>query len=219
MEGSSVPTPCPPGHVSPSAGRMSLSDCTPCPPGSFCNSSAQTEPSGLCHPGLTVFITPGYNVRELRCRTKGCTFLYCISALYSANNHTINQTSNSPYIVKTAVFSETCLIVSRQDIFAPWGPPRSLLSPSLMETSVPWDTSALWVVGHRNPVLLAASSQSLELPPSLTATLAPQGNTASVVDPRSPQVGDFTSFALVKESHTYQSLMSVKSQLCQTHST
>ncbi|KAM6933259.1 uncharacterized protein FYW49_001626 [Xenentodon cancila] len=51
MEGSSVPSPCPVGHVSPLAGKASLADCSLCPSGSFCNSSALTEPSGLCSPG------------------------------------------------------------------------------------------------------------------------------------------------------------------------
>lgn len=55
----------------------------------------------------------------------------------------------------------------------------------------PWDTSVLRVVGHQTPVLLAASSQRLELPPPLTATLVPQGNTASVLEAHSLQVGDF----------------------------
>ncbi|XP_056230180.1 uncharacterized protein LOC130167724 [Seriola aureovittata] len=141
MEGSSVPSPCPTGHVSPSTGRTSLSDCSPCPPGTFCNSSALTEPSGLCIPGF-----------------------------------------DSP------------------DIFVPWGPLSLLLSPSLMEMFVPWDTIVLRVVGHQNPVLLAASSQSLELPPPLTAAVAPQGDTALVQEPRSRQVGDFTRFPLVNDS-------------------
>lgn len=33
---------------------MSQSDCSPCAPGYFCNSSALTEPSGLCSPGQIV---------------------------------------------------------------------------------------------------------------------------------------------------------------------
>lgn len=55
LKGSSVPSPCPVGHVNPSAGRTSLSDCSPCPSGFFCNSSALTEPSGPCSPGLTAW--------------------------------------------------------------------------------------------------------------------------------------------------------------------
>ncbi|XP_035765653.1 zonadhesin [Neolamprologus brichardi] len=57
LKGSSMPSPCPIGHVSPSAGRMSLSDCSLCPSGFFCNSSALTEPSGPCSPGH--FCSPG----------------------------------------------------------------------------------------------------------------------------------------------------------------
>lgn len=52
MEGSTLPSPCPVGYVSPLADRMSLNDCSPCPSGFFCNSSALTEPSGPCSPGL-----------------------------------------------------------------------------------------------------------------------------------------------------------------------
>ncbi|KAF3847745.1 hypothetical protein F7725_020773 [Dissostichus mawsoni] len=49
-QGSVVPSPCPMGSVSASAGRTSLADCPPCPSGSFCNSSGLTEPSGPCSP-------------------------------------------------------------------------------------------------------------------------------------------------------------------------
>lgn len=61
---------------------------------------------------------------------------------------------------------------------------------------VPWGTSVLREVGRPDPVLLAASSQSLELPLPLTAILAPQGNTASLLEAHSRQVGDFTRFPI-----------------------
>lgn len=83
-----------------------------------------------------------------------------------------------------------------QDISVPWGPLNRLLSLNLMEICVPWVTSVPGVVGHPNPVLLAAFSQSLELPVPLTATLAPPGNTASALEAHSPQVGDFTRFPI-----------------------
>lgn len=54
---------------------------------------------------------------------------------------------------------------------------------------VPWATFVLRVVRHLNPVQLAASFQSLELPLHRTATPAPQGNTASDLEAQSPQVG------------------------------
>lgn len=66
-----------------------------------------------------------------------------------------------------------------------------------MEMFVLWVTSVLRVVGHPDPVLLAASSQSLELPLPPTATLALLGNIASVVVAHSPQVWYF-GFLLVK---------------------
>ncbi|KAE8295324.1 hypothetical protein D5F01_LYC06250 [Larimichthys crocea] len=76
---------------------------------------------------------------------------------------------------------------AQQDIFVPRGPLNLLLCPGHMVMFVPWDTSVLWVVGHQNAVLLAASSPSLELPLPLTATLVPQGNTATVLEAHSPQ--------------------------------
>lgn len=76
-----------------------------------------------------------------------------------------------------------------QDISVPWDPPSRLPSPGLMEMFVARDTFVLGVVGLPNPVLLGASSPSLKLLPSLTATVAPRANTASVLEAHGRQVG------------------------------
>lgn len=65
VEGSSVPSPCPPGTIGLSAGRTSPADCSPCPSGFFCNESALTEPSGPCSPGLILLIQEENDTRNL----------------------------------------------------------------------------------------------------------------------------------------------------------
>lgn len=88
-----------------------------------------------------------------------------------------------------------------QDISVPWGPLNHLLSQGLMEMFAPWVTSVLRVVGHLDPVLLAASSQRVELPLLLSATTAPLENTASVLEAHSLQVRYFTRFGLNTSSY------------------
>lgn len=60
-----------------------------------------------------------------------------------------------------------------------------------------WDTSAQRAAGRHSRVALAASSQSLERPPRLTASLVPLENTARVLEHHNQQVGDFTGFTLM----------------------
>lgn len=57
-----------------------------------------------------------------------------------------------------------------------------------METYVPPDTSVPRVGGHLNPVLLAASSPSLEPRLRVSASAVHRGSTAGVQEPHSRQV-------------------------------
>lgn len=191
MENSSVPTPCPTGHYSLLGGRTSHIDCSPCPPGSFCNSSALTQPSGRCSSGLIVHNHPWEIMLENSATLSHIhtVFTHCIKP-HCLLSHMVHVSYIS---VLSKNVSPQCL---SQDITVPWGPLSPVLSPSFMEMSVPWDTFVHKAVGHPNPVLLAPSSKMLGLPPPLTATPVPQGNTASLLDSHSPQVEDFTKLPI-----------------------
>lgn len=84
-----MPSPCPTGHFSLLAGRTSRSDCSPCPPGSFCNSTALTQPSGLCSPGLIVHYHPWEIMSENSATLWECIFLtlftHCIEPQFLPN--------------------------------------------------------------------------------------------------------------------------------------
>lgn len=90
----------------------------------------------------------------------------------------------------TAMFyCDVCLHCPPQDTSAPWGPLNRLLSPELRETFAQRVTFVPRVVGHLNPALLAASFRNLEPLLSLSATPAPPGNIASVLEVHNLQVG------------------------------
>ena len=90
----------------------------------------------------------------------------------------------------TAMFyCDVCLHCPPQDTSAPWGPLNRLLSPELRETFAQRVTFVPRVVGYLNPALLAASFRNLEPLLSLSATPAPPGNIASVLEVHNLQVG------------------------------
>lgn len=96
---------------------------------------------------------------------------------------------NPTQTVLFVFYWDVWLYCSTQDISALWGPLNRLLPPDLMEMFAQWVTFVPRVVGHLDPVLLAASCQNLEPLLSLSATPAPRGNIVSTLEVHNPQVG------------------------------
>ncbi|AWO99018.1 putative SCO-spondin-like [Scophthalmus maximus] len=171
--------PCPPGTYSPHFGLSQVEQCLICPAGFYCEDWGLFEPTAPCQAGY-------YCLAGWFCVSLLPPGLHPSSALSTWNEDC--QPCLPGYYCDTLGLSAPsgkCW----EGFFCLGGADRP--DPPFRDSRhTPFTTNefGLRVVGHQNPVLLAAISQSLELPPHLTASPAPQGNTASVLEPRSQQV-------------------------------